>query len=62
MNNAPNKAWQIARIEEGLRSADAGRLIPHDEVIAGLLEKGLVTRDGLERARERLAEISPTPS
>lgn len=43
MQYLENEAWQIARIEEGLRSADAGRLIPHDEVVAGLIEKGLST-------------------
>lgn len=26
--------WQIAAIEEGLRDADAGRVVSHDEVIA----------------------------
>lgn len=51
-----NEAWQIAQIDEGLRSADAGRLIPHDEVVAGLIEKGMVTPEGLERARERLSD------
>lgn len=51
-----HESWQIARIEEGLRSADADRLIPHDDVIASLLKRGMVTPDGLERARERLAD------
>lgn len=51
-----HEAWQVARIEEGLRSADTERLIPHEEVVAGLIEKGMITPDGLERAREQLAD------
>ncbi len=26
--------WQFAAIEEGLRDADAGRVVPHEEVVA----------------------------
>jgi predicted transcriptional regulator len=26
--------WQFAAIEEGLRDADAGRVVPHDDVVA----------------------------
>lgn len=28
------QAWQIAAIEEGLRDADGGRVVRHDEVVA----------------------------
>lgn len=46
---------QIARIEEGLRSADAGHVIPHDDVVWDLLATGIFTPDGLQRAQEQLA-------
>ncbi len=26
--------WQLAAIDEGIREADAGRLIPHEDVVA----------------------------
>ncbi len=35
-----NQAWQIAAIEEGLADAEAGRMVPHDEVRAWLLSWG----------------------
>lgn len=28
------QAWQIAAIEDGIRAADAGRVVPHDAVAA----------------------------
>ncbi|MCK9297211.1 MAG: CopG family ribbon-helix-helix protein [Desulfobulbaceae bacterium] len=31
-NYLRQEAWQIAAIEEGLRSADAGRMIDHEDV------------------------------
>jgi predicted transcriptional regulator len=26
--------WQLAAIDEGIKAADAGRLVPHDDVVA----------------------------
>ena len=26
--------WQLAAIDEGIRAADAGRVVPHDDVVA----------------------------
>lgn len=28
------QAWQIGAVEEGIQSADAGRVVPHDDVAA----------------------------
>ncbi len=28
------RLWQFAAIEEGLRDADAGRVVPHEDVVA----------------------------
>lgn len=30
------QAWQLAAIDEGVKDAEAGRLIPHDQVVAWL--------------------------
>jgi predicted transcriptional regulator len=30
------QAWHVAAIDEGIKEADAGKLIPHDRVIAWL--------------------------
>ncbi len=35
-----NQAWQIAAIEEGIADAEAGRMIPHEEMRAWLLTWG----------------------
>ncbi len=28
-----DNAWQVAAIEEGVRAADAGEVVPHEEVV-----------------------------
>jgi predicted transcriptional regulator len=28
------QAWQLAEIDEGIRDADAGRVVPHEKVVA----------------------------
>jgi len=30
------QAWQVAQIKEGLADADAGRMIPHEEIVKWL--------------------------
>ncbi|MFZ2004197.1 MAG: CopG family ribbon-helix-helix protein [Stellaceae bacterium] len=30
------QTWHFVAIEEGIRDADAGKLIPHDDVVAGI--------------------------
>ena len=39
-----NQAWQIEAIEAGIADADAGKLVPHEEVKAWLLGWGRESR------------------
>ena len=48
------EAWQLQAIDEGMQSAESEPLTPHDEVVADLLRRGLVTEESLAAARERL--------
>jgi predicted transcriptional regulator len=34
MNYVALQAWQLAEIDEGIRDADAGRVVPHEKVVA----------------------------
>jgi predicted transcriptional regulator len=45
------ESWQVAAIEEGVRAADAGELVPHDHV-AKWVESWGSTRE-LKRPRKR---------
>ncbi len=42
--------WFRAEVEKGRRSAEAGPLVPAEEVWAGFLDRGLVTREALAEA------------
>jgi predicted transcriptional regulator len=43
--------WQVAAIEEGIRQADAGNLIPHEEAIAWM--RSLATRRELPMPKSK---------
>ena len=47
--------WLRAEVEKGRRSADAGPLIPAEEVWADFLRRGLVTPEALAAADAELA-------
>jgi len=49
------EAWQIAAVEEGIRSAETEPLTAQDDLVDDLLRRGLVTEDSLVEARRRLA-------
>ncbi len=51
---AAEEQWQIAQIEEGIQDADAGNLIPHEQVGADWLARGLLTQEALDRAAREL--------
>lgn len=51
---AAEERWQLARVEEGLRDADAENVIPHEQVGADWLARGLMTQEGLDRAAREL--------
>ena len=46
------EAWQVADIEEAIREADAhsDEMVAHEDVIADLLARGMITSESLERA------------
>jgi predicted transcriptional regulator len=50
------EAWQIQAVDEGIQSAETEPLSTHAEVVADLLQRGLVTEESLAAARERLAD------
>lgn len=49
------ESWQVEQIKEGIRQDDAGLVVSHDDVVAGLIAKGMMTPEGLEQARQRIA-------
>ena len=46
--------WQIAQAREGIEDVAQRRVVPHDDVVAQLIAKGYMTRQGYEQA---LAEL-----
>ncbi len=46
--------WQIAHIREGIDDVSHGRVVPHDDVVAQLIAKGYMTKEGYKQA---LAEL-----
>ena len=37
--------WQVRRVQQALASAEAGHVVPQDEVVAGFVGKGLFTQE-----------------
>lgn len=46
---------EIALIQEGIAQLDAGQGIAHDDVVARLIDKGMLSPEHLERDRARTA-------
>jgi len=43
--------WQLAAIDEGIRQADAGRMVPHEEVMAWVNSWGAAEENPMPKAR-----------
>jgi RHH-type rel operon transcriptional repressor/antitoxin RelB len=52
-----HEEWQIAEIEEAIREADEHpeQMVKHEDVVADLLARGIVTQDGLDRAEREVS-------
>ena len=46
--------WQVRRVQQALASVEAGRVVPHDEVVSYFVRKGLFTQEEYEAELERL--------
>lgn len=45
------RVWQIAKIKEAIRQADAGMLVPHEEVVKEWMQKA--NADSLDNRRKK---------
>lgn len=53
------QTWQVQRVEQALASVDVGHILPHDDVVAGFVGKGLFTQDEYDaELREARADMS----
>jgi len=56
------QAWQVRRVEQALTSVEAGRLMPHDEVVANFARDGLFTPEEydeeLREAHDEMARLA----
>jgi hypothetical protein len=55
--NRENEDWQLAEIEEATREADEHpeQMIKHEDEVADLLARGLVTQESLDRAEREVS-------
>ena len=50
--------WQVRRVQQALASVEAGRVVPHDEVVSDFVRKGLFTQEEYEaELREARADM-----